>query len=707
MTSKYDFVVCAIEEANDIDKMTLDELESSLRVHEKKFIRQANEGEQALKATTDGTSNRSNRGRGRERGRGRGNSPYQNQEMQNFNTQGRGRGRGRSQSTNYRDKSNIECYRCHKFGHYKNECRTYMHNNKGENSNFAEMEQEEEIALLLMTDTKEDTTKKYLWYLDTGCSNHMCGEKSLFSDLDEAYRDAVKFGNNSHVAVMGKGHIHISARGNFKISDVLYVPELKTNLLSMGQLQEKGFEIIIKDGACRIQSKNLGTIAEAKMTPNRLFPLNLKSMDTHCFSVVVNDVAWLWHFRYGHLNFGGLKTLQKKSMVKGLPNFDSPSNICEDCVVSKQHRVPFPKSGSQRAKKPLDIVHYDICGPINPTSNGGKRYFITFIDDYSRKTWVYFLQVKSEAFAAFKSFKALVEKESGNVIKVLRTDRGGEYCSHEFENFCESHGIKKQLTAAYTPQQNGVSERKNRTILDMVRSLLTRSGVPKSFWPEVVNWSIHILNRSPTFSVQNVTPEQAWNGRRPSVDHFRIFGCIAYAHIPDEKRKKLDDKGEKCIFLGVSSHSKAFKLYNPYTKKIVISRDVVFDERKFWNWSANKLDRQQVLVDLGDEVDKEEAENVQPVPNQDITEQGKNTSSTHETNDGRPQRNRKRPAWMIDYEVPGIDQSDDELSYFALFSDCDPVMFDDAVADAKWRKAMDEEIAAIERNNTWELVELP
>ena len=210
-------------------------------------------------------------------------------------------------------------------------------------------------------------------------------------------------------------------------------------------------------------------------------------------------------------------------------------------------------------KKALELVHYDICGPIIPNSNGGKRYIITFINDYSRKIWVYFLQEKSEAFVAFKSYKALVEKEVGNPIKVVRTDRGGEYNSHEFENFCENHGIKRQLTTAYTPQHNGVCKRKNCTIMNMVRSLLTKSGIPKSFWPEAVNWSIYILNRSPTLAVQNMTPEEAWSGRKTAVDYFRIFGCIAYAHILDEKRRKLDNKREKCIFLGVSDKSKAYK----------------------------------------------------------------------------------------------------------------------------------------------------
>ena len=139
-------------------------------------------------------------------------------------------------------------------------------------------------------------------------------------------------------------------------------------------------------------------------------------------------------------------------------------------------------------------------------------------------------------------------------------------------------GILRELTTTYTPQQNGVSERKNRT--------------------EVVNWSIHVLNRSPTFSIQNMTPEEAWSGRQPFVDHFKIFGCIAYAHILDEKRKKLYDKAEKCVFIGVSETSKAYKLFNPLTKKIVTNRDAIFDEDNTWDW--NEQQPNSIIVDNED-----------------------------------------------------------------------------------------------------------
>ena len=168
--------------------------------------------------------------------------------------------------------------------------------------------------------------------------------------------------------------------------------------------------------------------------------------------------------------------------------------------------------------------------------------------------------------------------------KALQTDRGGEFCSNEFIKFYEEKGIRRPLTTTYTPQQNGVAERKNRTILNMVRSLLNKGEVPKKFWPDAVVWSVHILNRSSTFSVRDMTSQEAWSGRKRAVDHFRIFGCITYAHIPNKKRKKLEDKSLKCVFLGVSETSKAYKLYDPLTKKVVVSRDVIFDEKKIWTW---------------------------------------------------------------------------------------------------------------------------
>ena len=187
------------------------------------------------------------------------------------------------------------------------------------------------------------------------------------------------------------------------------------------------------------------SIVVIKMTPNRLFPLKIKIV-LACLFVKEDGSSWRWHHRYGHFNFKGLKTLQQKQMVIGLP-----SKTCEECVIGKHQRDTFPRGKVKRAKAVLELIHSNLCGPINPTSNGNKKYFIFFIDDSSKKTWVLFLQEKSYAYQAFKNFKALDENEVGKKIKTLRIDRDGELCSNEFNAYCNEDGIRRQLTASYTP----------------------------------------------------------------------------------------------------------------------------------------------------------------------------------------------------------------------------------------------------------------
>lgn len=193
------------------------------------------------------------------------------------------------------------------------------------------------------------------------------------------------------------------------------------------------------------------------------------------------------------------------------------------------------------------------------------------------------MQHKSEAFDKFLLFKAQAEKESGHFIKVLRSDRGGEYTFNLFVNFCKQNGIKKELTTSYTLQQNGVAERKNQTIVEMERSMMKAKGLPIEYWGEAIATTAYLINRSPTKVVHDKIPQEAWTRCKWKVEHLRVFKCVAYTHVPKEKRHKLDDKSEKCIFTGYSEESKAYRLYNPVTKKIVISRDMEFLEDKSWD----------------------------------------------------------------------------------------------------------------------------
>jgi len=500
----------------------------------------------------------------------------------------------------------------------------------------------------------------------------------------------MKFGNNSNIPILGKGRVAIRLKDgsqNF-ISDVFYTPGLHHNLLSMGQLSEKGYNMQIHDGYCTWINKNRRFIAKVKMTPNRLFPLKVQHDKIPCLSSIIQNDDWLWHMRFGHYHFSGLNFFSKKEYVSGLPVINIPEGIRETCEFGKKHRESFPTGKSWRARKPLEIVHSDLCMVEIPT-HGGSKYFITFIDDFSRKAWVYLLKQKSEACDAFKSFKAFVEKQSGCKIKALKTYRGQEYLA--CADFFDHHGIQHQMTTRYTPQQNGVAERKNKTIMDMVRCMLKAKQMPREFWAEAVSTTVYILNRCPTKSVCDKTPEEAWSGRKPSIRYLRVFGCTAYAHVPDQIRKKLDDKGEKCIFIGYNTKSKAYKLYNPVTKKVIISRDVTFDEEGMWDWSS----KEQKEHAVNPENYEEENRHVDPTPDEPETS-------------SRPQRQRRLPLRLEDYVVGNDnDPSDEEIINFALFADCEPVTFEEASNNQHWRKAMDEEIHAIKRNQTSELTDLP
>ncbi|KAH9667537.1 hypothetical protein KPL70_021079 [Citrus sinensis] len=224
------------------------------------------------------------------------------------------------------------------------------------------------------------------------------------------------------------------------------------------------------------------------------------------------DKFWTWHLRYEHLNFGGLELLSKKNMVKGLPYINHPDQLCEGCLLGKQFRKSFPKESNSRAQKSLELIHTDQ---------------------------------KSEVFEAFKKFKAAVEKESGYQIKAMRSDRGGEFTSKEFLEFCKANGIRRPLTVPRSPQQNGVAERKNIIIFDMAKSMLKSKRLPKEFWAEAVACVVYLSNRSPTSNVWGKTPQEAWGGRKSGITHLRIFGSIAHVHVPDESRAKLDDKNEQ------------------------------------------------------------------------------------------------------------------------------------------------------------------
>jgi hypothetical protein len=200
--------------------------------------------------------------------------------------------------------------------------------------------------------------------------------------------------------------------------------------------------------------------------------------------------------------------------------------------------------------------------------------------------WLELLATKDEALRHFKRFKAAAELELGCKLKAFRSDRGGEFNSRAFVEFCQEHGIKHNTTAAYTPQQNGVVERRNQTVVEMARCLLKSMGVPARFWGEAVKTAVYLLNRAPTKSLNEMTPFEAWFGRKPSVKHLRTFGCKAYVKKVGPGISKLSDRSVPCVFLGYEPGTKGYRVYDPMNDKLMISRDVIFDEKVAWNWEG-------------------------------------------------------------------------------------------------------------------------
>jgi hypothetical protein len=287
----------------------------------------------------------------------------------------------------------------------------------------------------------------------------------------------------------------------------------------------------------------------------------------------------LWHQRLGHIEENGLRLLHVKGMVEGMSSESLYFDLCEHCVYGKQNQVRFPSSAT-RVEGILQLVHIDVFGPMLVPSLGKYVYYVSFIDDFSRNTWIYFVKNKFEVFDRFKDFKALVENQTEKIIKVLRKYNGREFRGNEFEEFFKKCGITRKNTTPYTPQQNGVAERMNMTLMEKTRFMLSGAKLGQESWADAVGIACYLVSRSPSSALDDKTPQEVWTSKKPSLTHLKVSGCEAYVHVPKENKSKLDKKDKKCIFIGYKYGLKGYNLWNPKTKKVVYRRDVVFREMK-------------------------------------------------------------------------------------------------------------------------------
>ena len=599
----------------------------------------------------------------------------------------------------------VKCYNCGRNGHIKKYCNVKnVHENKDSSSksmkgkvNLANKvnSSDEELTLYAsalstcMVNINNDS-----WVIDSGATQHMCNSKNIFSSFIEFSAPSnVEVGDGRSLSALGKGNISLKLNmpnDNIKsciLENVLYVPGLAYNLLSVPQIAKRDKKVIFYENECKIfDMKN--TVLATGNKIGKLYILNcFQNIAVYCSNVSSSEI--LWHRRFCHLGMTNLRKLVTKELVRGIEcDITKDSFLCNSCCDGKNHKVPFPVSESKSKHKVLDLIHSDVCGKLNPGSLGGGYYFVTFIDDASRYTWVYILKNKSDVFDTFKRWKTLVENLYEKKIKVFRTDNGGEYTSREFESYLVEEGIHHEKTIPKTPEQNGIAERMNRTLVEAVRCMLSDSKLPKTFWGEALSTAAYVRNRSPTVALQDMTPYEALNGHKPNVKHLRTFGCTSFVHIPKDERDKLDAKSKKCIFLGYGSTTKGYRLFNLDTKKVFHSRDVIFDEFQCTSFEkeSSKPDEYEkyVEVEIPCEEEREVKDTVIP-----------------EINEGelrRSVRERKPPNFYGEWVNVCSSESSEPTSVEEALNSPD---------SNKWKEAMKLEMESIARNNVWTLVEPP
>ncbi|GJU64890.1 zinc finger, CCHC-type containing protein [Tanacetum coccineum] len=459
-----------------------------------------------------------------------------------------------------------------------------------------------------------------------------------------------------------------------------------------------------------LYDKSKKLLMKVERSKNRLYSIRLQIDTPICLLANVDNQAWLWHARLGHLNFDDINKMTRKGLVEGIPRINHAGQICDACLLGKHSRTPFPNQAKFRSKNPLDLVYGDLCGPISPTTHSGKKLIFLLVDDCTRFMWAYFLTSKDQAFSTFKEFRQKIEMEMRMKVRMLRTDRGGEFTSNEFTKYCKENGIARQLTAPYSPQQNGVVERRNRTVLSTTRSMMKAMKLPVNFWVEAVIHAIYILNRIPTRAMEDKTPYEALYNRKPNLENLRIFGCTAYAKITIPHLKKLDDRSIPMIYLGVEEGSKACRLYDPITKKKHVSRDVKFMETKPWDWNKGEEDTStQDTFWTSFVVEGVDNENATPV-NIEIND---NIENPYQEQDPINDPNSPITPSTYNYNPHSEEEATTSSTKNSgnIFDHVpareEPRNYKEASTDKKWIEAMEIELDSINKNNTWTLTTLP
>eukprot|EP00795_Rhopilema_esculentum_P005613 gene5613-10823_t len=539
--------------------------------------------------------------------------------------------------------------------------------------------------------------------VDCGATTHVVKDKSYFINMDSNFDSEKHFieladGSRIRNTAQGRGDARIcliDSDGNEQeaiLKDALFVPTFKQNILSVQAATEKGAEINFKKNSAELISPN-GTKFNIKKS-GRLYYL--------CSTVLTKSTSHTlkeWHEIMGHCNSRDIIKLE--GVVDGMKITSKDSFQCDICIEGKmtQYRNRSP---DKRANAPLELVHVDLAGPIEPADRNGFRYVMSIVDDYSSLIMVYFLKGKNDAIHAMEKF--LADVAVYGTVKRMRCDNGGEFTSEKFKQLLIENKIKQEMSAPYSPHQNGTVERSWRSIFDMARCLLLESTLPKSLWVYAVMKAVYVRNRCYNPRTEK-TAVEAFTGHKPNIGNMNTFGSVCFAYT--QNKTKLDARSEKGIFIGYDKNSPAYLIYFPNSGNIRKVRCVKFSTSSY----EQAIDTEDIVIRRERQPDQDEKVELQETVEQSAQLDPTGEDSQRKGHERRyPTRERKQPKYFKDY----VTESDD-IGYtvdfcYAMCMDEMPTTYDEALVSSEashWKTAMQEEMCALKDNQTFDLVKLP